>query len=209
MKILTLVYAFLAVILFSFLGGFFDLPMPMISTLNFLTVFYFLAYPSVRLLWGSGDIEKIEKFLLKNKRNPFYQLSYGVANGSAKEVDEAVNKTNKSLTHFYNRKQYQLIQAYFYERPEEMEKLLRKMRKTTFTLYYEAARAIIMGDLKKARILIEQNPKPWMREALTAEVLVKENRMNEAVTHAQAAVAMTRGVQRYILLKNWQREGLL
>ncbi|WML48632.1 hypothetical protein RCG23_00295 [Neobacillus sp. PS3-34] len=83
------------------------------------------------------------------------------------------------------------------------------MRKTTFTLYYEAARAIIMGDLKKARILIEQNPKPWMREALTAEVLVKENRMNEAVTHAQAAVAMIRGVQRYILLKKWQREGLL
>ena len=59
------------------------------------------------------------------------------------------------------------------------------MRKSAFTLYYQAARSILINDFEGARSYIKQNPKMWMQEALTTELLVKENRKKmHLVMHA-------------------------
>jgi hypothetical protein len=87
-----------------------------------------------------------------------------------------------------------------------MEKLLSGMRKSAFTLYYQSARSILINDFEGARSYIKQIPKMWMREALTTELLVKENRKEDAFIHARNALLKTKGIQRYVLLCSWERE---
>lgn len=80
------------------------------------------------------------------------------------------------------------------------------MRTSAITLYYQAAKCILIDYLEGARRFTEQVPRMWMQEALTAEILVKENRNEDAMLHAQKALSNTKGIQRYVLLRNWERE---
>jgi hypothetical protein len=67
-----------------------------------------------------------------------------------------------------------------------MYSILNGMRKSAFTLYYQAARSILINDFEGARSYIKQNPKMWMQEALTTELFVKENRKEDAFSHARS-----------------------
>jgi hypothetical protein len=58
------------------------------------------------------------------------------------------------------------------------------MRKSALTLYYQTIHSLMIIDLEAARRFNEQNPKLWMSEALTAELLMKENRKKAAIDHA-------------------------
>ncbi|MGM7724672.1 hypothetical protein [Metabacillus sp. Hm71] len=206
MNWLSFVYAMIFGLVISFIGGFLDFPEPLVSFFVIIIIAYFLIYPIFRLYWGTGDVEKIEQLLLKNKKYPFYRFYYGIANGIEKDVDESIRKINQGFHLPSVKKQHQLIHAYFHEQPEEMEKILNGMRKSAFTLYYQAARSILINDFEGARSYIKQNPKMWMQEALTTELLVKENRKEDAFNHARNALSKTKGIQRYVLLRSWERE---
>jgi hypothetical protein len=206
MNWLSYVYATLSGLAVSIIGTVLNFPEPLVSFLVIIVIVYFLVFPVFQINWGKGDVKKIEQLLLKNKKNPFYRFYFGVANGIEKDVDESIKKINQGFHLPSVKNQHQLIHAYFHQRPEEMEKLINGMRKSAFTLYYQAALSILINDLEGARSYIEQNPKMWMREALTTEILIKENRKEEALIHARKALLKTKGIQRYVLIRNWERE---
>jgi hypothetical protein len=203
---LSYIYAFLVGLIVAVIGTILRLPSLFVLVLVYVIIAYMIAFPLIRMYFGKGDVKNTERFLLKNKRKPFHQLYYGIANGIEEDVDEATRKINKGFLSKTKKNQYQLIYAAFHEQPEEMEKLLKGIRKSALTLYYQTIHSVMINDLGAARRLIEQNPKLWMREALTAEVLVKENRKEAAIDHAKNAISKTRGVQRYILIRTWERE---
>lgn len=206
MSRLSYLYLFLVVVVVASIGGFFEIPFPPILLLIILIAVIFLLFPTWRIFWGISDAKKIEQILLKNKRNPFYRFYYGLANGNETDVDESVKKINLGFHPRSVKKQYQLIAACFHEQPDEMEKLLKSMKNSVFTLYYQASQSILTNDFEGARRFIDQNPKLWMREALTAELLAKENQKEEAIAHARLALSKTKGLQRFLLLRNWERE---
>lgn len=206
MNFLSYIYAFIIGVIVEVIGIILDIPSLIISILIYFIIAYFIGYTFLRMHLGKGNVKSTERFLLKSKKNPIYQLYYGLANGLEEEVDEAIQKINKRPYPSTVKKQHQLIHATFHGQIEDMEKLLKGMKRSTFTLYYQTIHSMLVNNLDEARQLIDQNPKLWMREALTAELLMKENRKEEAFNHAHVALLKTRGIQRYVLIRTWERE---
>jgi hypothetical protein len=56
------------------------------------------------------------------------------------------------------------------------------------SLYYQAARSILINDFEGAKSYIEQSLKMWIQEGLTTELLVKVSRIEDAFSHALNAL---------------------
>lgn len=198
--IIVLIIAFICSVLLTYFGVH-----PIITfVLNFLLIFFFLFKP--RILYFSNNLKEIEEFLLKNRKNPEYQLFYGVANYIEADVQEAIQKLLKNPMLRLQFPIYETIRALFNEEFSLAKEHIEKIKPVVYRNYYRAIILIEEDRLEDANKVIKSIHKPWMVEALKVELAKKTHQPKIAEEHAIKAIQHAKGLQKYVLAKTFERE---
>ncbi|MFE8694757.1 hypothetical protein ACFYKT_00130 [Cytobacillus sp. FJAT-53684] len=195
-----------------------------ISLLCFLTLYFFqidnifiiglviililaaVMFPMLKALFWETNIEKIERFLLKNKKNPNFYIVYAMAN----ENDEDVKNLTEKLLQKYPQKSRQALlktgEALYFKNITAAKSEVDHIKPLSHRLYYQAIILIEDGDMEGADEVIEKITTKWMENALLAEREKKLNNLSNAKKYAKKAKQHSKGVQRYLLHKTYERE---
>ncbi|WP_456277872.1 hypothetical protein [Bacillus sp. AK128] len=157
------------------------------------------------VLWET-NIDKIERFLLKNKRNPHFYMVYAMAN----ELDEEVRSITAKLLQKYKQKSrqatYKVGEALYFKDFVVVKSQLEHIKSPTYHFYYQAIILLEENDIEAANEVIDKITTKWMKNGLLAEREKKLNNITQAKQYAETAIQQTRGLQRYLMHKTFERE---
>ncbi|MBH5318854.1 hypothetical protein I6N90_13700 [Paenibacillus sp. GSMTC-2017] len=166
----------------------------------------FLGLPTYHIMMVETNIDKLEKHLLKNQKNLDHALIYAVAN---KQDDEVSRIIDRLLVKNYNpQKQvlYKAIYAGYQKNLASAKNEIASIHSPKFRHYYEAALHIEEGNLELARTTAAKIPSQYMQQVLFAEIEVKSGNRQEAIALAKQALQSCKGLYRYQIYKNYERE---
>lgn len=166
--------------------------------LVFIAQFY---YPAVL----EKRVDRVESFLRSQKNNPSLYIQYVLAN----RLEDESRTVMEQLISKYKRATVQATfkAAYGLYRKDmaAVQEAVPHIRHADYRKYYEMVLLLEEGESVQAREHLESIRKPWMRSALLAEIELKAGNSETAITHAREAVSASRGVQRYVLHKEYER----
>jgi hypothetical protein len=185
--------------------AFYKVSFPVVLTTGVL-IFLFMMYPILRMTLFETNIEKIEKFILKNKKDPNFYIIYALANELDDEVDHLTDKLVKKSALSSRRATYQVIRDIYFKDFSAAKLQLKEIKSLQFKYYYEALIALEEENYSEANQLIEKITTAWMKDALLAEREKKQNNLTKAKEYAGKAKQKTKGLQHYLLHKTYERE---
>ncbi|WP_078544648.1 hypothetical protein [Litchfieldia alkalitelluris] len=101
---------------------------------------------------------------------------------------------------------YKVVQALYFKDIDEAKLFINQIKPLTYRLYYQSYILLEEGDLDGAVDLMEKLSTKWMKDALLAEHARKLNNLPNAKHYAKNAVLQSKGLQRYLLQKTYERE---
>ena len=187
--------------------GYFGYPLWMflVTVIPFALFFlYIKLYP----VFFTENMNQVEAYLLANKKKPMYAFYYALANRHNEEVEVSFTLTMSKVKSVPGKAQLQTIYHLYKGNPEQAKEYLAELKPMDVKHYYDALISIEEGQLNTARFLKERIKKQWYKDAIEAEINLKEGNYLEAYKFSELAVANTKGLQRYILVKNYEQEKL-
>lgn len=163
-------------------------------------------YPLLRIAFFETDIEKIERFLLKNKKKPSFYIIYALANKLDDQVDQTTEKLLQTTKNKARQAAYKVVHALYFEDIFTAKREVKNIASAQYKSYYQAIIALEESDMEAADRLIEEVSSQWMKYALLAEFEKKKNNIEEAKNYASKALNETKGLQYYSLYKTYERE---
>ncbi len=200
------IIAFFISLVTFFVLNYFDMNNIFAVSFVFIIILIFILGPILYTTILQTDVDKLERFLLKNKKDPNFYIIYSLAN----ELDEEVDDITEILLHKYKQvprqAMYSVVRALYLKDLQEAKLHVRQIKPLKYSLYYQSIISIEEGDFDVAEDLMKQIKTKWMTHALLAEMEQKRNNITEARSHALQARSSSRGLQRYILHKTYERE---
>jgi len=190
-------------VLLGLIGAVIDFPFWVLLIITLIVTGMVSYFPVVMNLYVTKDMNKVEAFLQERLNQPVFHFYYALAN----EDDFQVEKALRSVLEKYKLKHYQAVYTVTYKaykgRLSEVRELLGKIKQPALRFYYEALLAIEVGELEGASKLVAEQKKPWMREIIAAEIAENRGEQKKATLHQHSAVELTRGLQRYLIVKKY------
>lgn len=208
---LRMQYAILLFIAFiiSFIAAWLEIHMMVTIVVIFLLTFSSLIFTKFYPILWTKNTEKTERFMKKNLKDPMIHLYYGLANGLDDEVEVAMGKILRKYKDKTKQALFKTIDALYKKNLETAEANVEYIRPLPYQHYYRVAIAIENNELTMASELIEKVEIEWMKDALQCELKQKQGKRMEAVEFAQRALEKTRGLQKYLLVKEYEKAGLI
>lgn len=163
-------------------------------------------YPLLHAVLLETDIEKIERFLIKNKRNPNFYIIYAMANGLDEEVKELTEKLLVKYKSPSRQAMYKIAEALYFKNMLVIRSQLAHIKNPSYQFYYQAIIFIDDGDIDGANEVIEKISSKWMKSALLAQREKRLNNVLAAKSYAEQAIQHSKGLQRYLLHKTYELE---
>ncbi|MBE4906862.1 hypothetical protein IMZ08_02165 [Bacillus luteolus] len=172
----------------------------------FITIFAVLYVPMFYISFFSTNIEAIDRFLAERKKHPQYGLYYGLANDDRQLVEASMEKVLKRYKQPAAQAMFNVIFALYNKDTNEARKYIDNIKQPEYKKYYEAGIAIEEKDYEEAQRISTALQKDWMREAVLAEVHKGKGNLKEAKVHARNALVGSKGLQRYMFHKIYNRD---
>lgn len=189
-------------VIFGIIGGFMELPFWIMMVAIFIAVIPISLYPIINSLYLTLDINKVDQFLVKRKKQPVYRYYYALANRDLVETDEALKvllEKYKNNPHW--KAVFEVAYASHFNNLLSVKNQINDIKQNEIRNYYEALVLVEQQDFENGRILSNQLKKVWMKESVLALIARKSGRDEEARKHENTAIEHARGLQRYILVK--------
>ncbi|RTZ55009.1 hypothetical protein EKO25_14925 [Bacillus sp. SAJ1] len=193
-SMIRFILAFIIAVLAGTVLTILNVPEILVFIIAYIIVFAVLLSPVLYSLYRSKNMEKLEKFLVKRQRHPYYQFIYGMANKNDCLIEEAFTKLQKKPRRKSFQAYIQTFYALYKQNPEEAKKFVNGIQTITLKNYYEVVIAIEENNLQEAKKLMQKPLKPWMIHALSAELEKKHGNLDKASEHANKAMELTRGL---------------
>ena len=162
--------------------------------------------PYLYMLFQETNIVRLEKFLSGQRKNPALYLFYAIAN----KQDDVVGSLIDSLLAKYKdpNKQalYKAIYGIYRKDMSTVKNELIHIKSKDFRCYYETYVHIEEGNMELARATAATVSKPWMISSLRSEIELRTGNRQEAILLAKQSIHSCRGMQRYVVYKNYERE---
>ncbi len=81
---------------------------------------------------------------------------------------------------------------------------VEQLKHKQLKIYYEGLLAVELRDFETAEEKANQASKPWMKEVILAKLHGKQGNEEDEKSHIEKAISLTRGLQRYLLVK-WKK----
>lgn len=179
-----------------------------------LAVIFFITFSSLLftkfnpILWTKST-EKTERYIKRNLKDPMIRLYYGLANELDDQIEIAMEKILRKYKDKTKQALFKTIDALYKKDLETAEAHVANIRPLPYQQYYRVVIALEYDDLATATELLEKVEIAWMKDALQCELERKQGNRNEAVLFAERALEKTRGLQKYLLVKEYQKERLI
>ncbi|MBS4178299.1 hypothetical protein [Lederbergia citrea] len=183
-----------------------NIPMPAVFGISFICIFFLIITPQLYFMYFSNNVENIERFMKRNLNQPLIALYYAMANKNDELIDKTMEKILKKYRKANHQAIFKTIFALYYGDVQEMKKFLHEIKPIQYQYYYKAIVSINEGYIKEAEEYIEKTKIEWMKSALKAELYLKSGMLDEAENFSQKAVSQAKGLQKYILAKNYEQE---
>lgn len=150
-------------------------------------------------------IDRVEIFLRKQQNTPGIYISYVLANN----LDDEVELVMEQIMQKYKRRttQAQFKAAYGLYRKDmfAIRQAVPHIGLSDYRTYYETILLLEDGNSDEARERLQSIKKQWMRSTLLAGIELKAENRDTAIQHAHEALNSSRGVNRYVLYKEYER----
>ncbi|MFS0865482.1 hypothetical protein [Fredinandcohnia sp. 179-A 10B2 NHS] len=192
--------AFLLGILFAFLEISEPFGLIIALLITFILGFYLFVFP----IHMEKNVEKLEKFIEKRRKNPIFKLYYGIGNRIDQDVKEATDILLKKYKQPARQALFKTLFALYEKDILRAKDDVEEIKPPEYKRYYQAVIATEEGNIEKAEALVKEIKSEWMRHALLAGIAEKNNDQNSFKEHIQKAFEKTRGLQRYIIYKQYE-----
>lgn len=141
----------------------------------------------------------------KQKKTPAIYINYVLANRLEDEARLIIEQLMIKYKQPETQALFKAAFGVFQKDIATVRKAVPHIRKTEYRAYYETILLIENGETDQARENLESIKKHWMRLALLVELEIKAGRHEAAIQYAKEAVNSSRGVNRYVLYKEYER----
>ncbi|MCA0972107.1 hypothetical protein LCM20_15980 [Halobacillus litoralis] len=172
----------------------------------FILIMAVLFIPLLFTTMFETDVDKVERFLLRNKKNLNFYMIYALAHQEDDQVKNLTEKLIKKSKNPTRKALYQVVEALYFDDVVKAKAQLEQITLAEYRAYYEAAVLLKEGHVEEARVLAGQFKKPWMRETVLAEVEKESGNPDAGQKHMEKAIESCRGLQRYTLHKTYERD---
>lgn len=203
---MSYVFAVILALLISAIMSYLEMNSSAIFFVTFLVVFAGLIYPTYRTLLWETKVEKIEKFLLKKRKGPTYHFIYSLANEHDEEAAVALNMLLKRYKQPSKQALYKTMYALYKKDLSTAKEVIELIKPDLYKSYYKTGLLIEEGKYSEARQLAQQISKPWMKNAVFAEIEKKQGNSEQAIQFARLALTEAKGLNRYSLHKAYERD---
>jgi NOL1/NOP2/fmu family ribosome biogenesis protein len=163
--------------------------------------------PMIMNLYMTEDMKKVERFIEARLNQPVFHFYYALANEDAFQVEKALREVRDKYKKEYYHAIYSVTYAAYKGKLVDEKEAIAQIKQPALRRYYEALLAIEEGELERASELAKEQRKPWMKEAILAGVANKRGERDLEIKHQQEAIRLTRGLQRYLLVKKYEGAG--
>lgn len=202
---ILIVIAFIISIIAAWLEISFFMTLTIVFVIFFTILLITKFYP---ILW-TKNIDKTERYMKKNLKDPLINFYYVLANHLDDELEVACNQVMGKVKDPKKRALFQTIYSLYKKDLQTAKVSVAQMQSTIYQTYYLAAIAIEEHNFTKAKQLFGKIDKVWMKAALQCEIAKQEGKYGQAQEYAKQALQQTCGLQKYVLTKQFEREGLL
>ncbi|ALP36019.1 hypothetical protein ASL14_07415 [Paenibacillus sp. IHB B 3084] len=172
----------------------------------FILMFLILYVPIFfTVLWDS-NLKRIEKFLMSRKSKPEYHLFYALAHEIDEEVEDSIRLLLQKYKGIHKQALYKTVFAFYKKEILTVKEEIELIKPPAYKNYYRAIVCIEEGNNTEALKIIHEIPTPWMKNALLSELELKSNHYADAIELAQQALHQSKGLQKYVLFKTYQRK---
>lgn len=178
------------------------------SWLIFLIVigFYLLgmALPSIHAVYFSNSLRRIERYIKRNRHKAIFGFPYALGQGNEKEIEAAIERILKTHKQPDMQAAYRTLLAIYRGQPGVAAQHAEAIQREPLRSYYLAQAAASSGDFQRAISLNQEIREPWMNHSIEALIAFEKNDP-QFDQLARKSVQSARGVQKYTLLKNFER----
>ncbi|WP_422661175.1 hypothetical protein ACK8P5_12105 [Paenibacillus sp. EC2-1] len=151
-------------------------------------------------------ISRLESFLRKQKKTPAIYVHYVLANRLEDEAGEIMEQLMSKYKQSGTRAIFQAAFGVYQKDMDMVREALPDIQKSDYRAYYETTIHIENGEMDRAHETLNSIKKHWMRLALLVDIEMKSGNQEAAIQYAREVVTATRGVNRYTLYKEYERE---
>ncbi|MFD2875914.1 hypothetical protein ACFTAO_08040 [Paenibacillus rhizoplanae] len=159
-------------------------------------------YPAI---FGEAGRPRGVLFTQPEKNNPALYIQYVLANRLDDESRTVMEKLMSKHKQAAVQATFKAAYGLYRNDMAAVREAVPHIRHADYRRYYEMVLLLEEGESVQAREHLESIKKQWMRSALLAEIELKAGNSETAITHAREAVSASRGVQRYVLHKEYER----
>ncbi|THE09791.1 hypothetical protein E1I69_21070 [Bacillus timonensis] len=186
--------------------AFLDVSEPLGLIISMIVIVGFSTYLFIYPIFWEKNVRKIESYLEKRRKNPLYKLYYGMGNRIDQDVKEATEELVQKYKQPARQALFKTLHALYEDDILRVKKDIEEIHPPQYKAYYQAIVAVEEGKLEQAAALGEQVKSEWMKHALAAGIAKKAGNHEVYVAEIQKAFEKTRGMQRYVLYKQFERD---
>ncbi|MCM3602844.1 hypothetical protein M3175_19085 [Robertmurraya korlensis] len=190
-------------IILGIIAALVDIPFWILIVVILLITMAVSYLPIMINLYITDDMKKVEKFLEARLNQPIFHFYYALANENDFQVEKALRDVREKYKkgHYYTI--YSVTYAAYKGKLIEERDSIAQIKQPALRVYYEGLLAIEEDELDRASQLASEQKKPWMKEAILADVAGKRGERDLEIKHQQEAIRLTQGLQRYLLVKKY------
>lgn len=175
-------------------------PTPIVWITFFLTVFVILIGKDLYILKFSTNMNTVERYV-KNSKHPYYRFLYAYLHDNDAEAEKELAKITSDKLRAYITILVELGHGNY----DLVEKNLDKIHSKEHRDYYSAHLALLKNNQDAYNQHRSEIKNRIYQMSLDAEVAYHQGKMAEAEQYGQQAIAESKGVQKYLMIKTLEK----
>jgi hypothetical protein len=184
----------------------FEIRGPVSVVISIFVIFSLSLYLFVYPIYLEKNVKKIESYLEKKRKNPLFKLYYGMGNRIDQDVKEATEILLRKYKQPARQAMFKTLYALYEDDILRVKNDIEQIQPPQYKYYYQAIVAIEGGKIELAAELRDQVKKEWMKHSLAAGIAKKDGHQEEYIVEIQKAYEKTRGLQRYMIFKQFEQD---
>ncbi|MBS4195469.1 hypothetical protein [Lederbergia citri] len=131
-----------------------NLALPTVFAITFIFTFLIIFMPQLYYMYFSKDVNKIERFMQNNIKQPLIALYYGVANEDDQLVSESIEKVLKKYKKPHHKAIFKTIHSLYKKDFSEIKKYVSDIKPLPYQYYYVGVNAINERNFSKAEEIV-------------------------------------------------------
>ncbi|MFD4706819.1 hypothetical protein ACFWM3_18395 [Gottfriedia sp. NPDC058432] len=198
-KILFIILLFIG----AFCLGLYDAPTYVFGIFYVAVLFLFfwtMFYP----FYFSKNLSHIERFLSKQSKKSILYFLYSITNHMHDEIEQSYQSVMKKRINPSKKAVYQVVYGFSNKDLPFIKERIDFIKVPEWNSYYKTLLFIEENELEKAKVTKDSMRSKKFKNVLEFELLLKENKRDEAKTLLSRLISNSRGYHYYILSKRYE-----